>query len=161
MNSAIHVFKFGGASVKDAKAVLNIVDIIQKHDQSNLIVVVSAMGKTTNKLEAIFNSFIKKDKETYFKYTKELKIFHVDIIQGLFKGDSLNEINEIGGVDIEIQGDVDREDIKLATNILAPRIDELIDIKNGLSSGILGVMELIALVEVNDYLTIKKRRNNA
>ncbi len=95
MNSAIHVFKFGGASVKDAKAVLNVVDIIQKHDQTNLIVVVSAMGKTTNKLEAIFNSFIKKDKETYFKYTKELKIFHVDIIQGLFKGDALNEINEV------------------------------------------------------------------
>ena len=69
MNSAIHVFKFGGASVKDAKAVLNVVELIQKHDQSNLVVVVSAMGKTTNKLEDIFNSFIKKDKEAYFSRT--------------------------------------------------------------------------------------------
>ncbi|MDO7610817.1 MAG: aspartate kinase, partial [Crocinitomicaceae bacterium] len=95
MNSAIHVFKFGGASVKDAKAVLNIVDIIQKHDQFNLVIVVSAMGKTTNKLEDIFDSFIKKDKEAYLNRTNELKTFHLNIIQDLFKGDSLVEINEI------------------------------------------------------------------
>ena len=95
MNSAIHVFKFGGASVKDAKAVLNVVELIQKHDQSNLVVVVSAMGKTTNKLEDIFNSFIKKDKEAYLKSTKELKTFHTNIIQDLFEGDSLEQINEI------------------------------------------------------------------
>jgi len=95
MNSAIHVFKFGGASVKDAKAVLNIVDIIQKHDQFNLVIVVSAMGKTTNKLEDIFDSFIKKDKKAYLNRTNELKTFHLNIIQDLFKGDSLVEINEI------------------------------------------------------------------
>ena len=59
MNSAIHVFKFGGASVKDANAVLNVVELIKKHDRFKLVVVVSAMGKTTNKLEHIFNSFIK------------------------------------------------------------------------------------------------------
>ena len=95
MNSAIHVFKFGGASVKDAAAVLNVVELIKKHDQSNLVVVVSAMGKTTNKLEDIFNSFIKKDKEAYLKSTNELKTFHLKIIQDLFNGGSLEEINEI------------------------------------------------------------------
>ena len=79
MNSAIHVFKFGGASVKDAKAVLNVVELIQKHNQYNLVVVVSAMGKTTNKPEDIFNSFLKKDKEAYLKNTNEL-----NIIQELF-----------------------------------------------------------------------------
>lgn len=95
MNSTIHVFKFGGASVKDAKAVLNVVELIQKHNQYNLVVVVSAMGKTTNKLEDIFNSFLKKDKVAYLKNTNELKTFHLNIIQDLFKGDSLEEINEI------------------------------------------------------------------
>ena len=65
MNSAIHVFKFGGASVKDANAVLNVVELIKKHDRFKLVVVVSAMGKTTNKLEHIFNSFIKKDKREH------------------------------------------------------------------------------------------------
>ena len=95
MNSTTHVFKFGGASVKDAKAVLNVVKLIQKHNQYNLVLVVSAMGKTTNKLEDIFNSFLKKDKEAYLKNTNELKTFHLKIIQDLFKGDSLEEINEI------------------------------------------------------------------
>lgn len=95
MNSTTHVFKFGGASVKDAKAVLNVVKLIQKHNQHNLVLVVSAMGKTTNKLEDIFNSFLKKDKEAYLKNTNELKTFHLKIIQDLFKGDSLEEINEI------------------------------------------------------------------
>lgn len=95
MNSAIHVFKFGGASVKDAAAVLNVVELIKKHDRFKLVVVVSAMGKTTNKLEDIFNSFIKKDKEAYLKSTNELKTFHLKIIQDLFNGGSLEEINEI------------------------------------------------------------------
>ena len=74
---------------------------------------------------------------------------------------NLNDINDIGGVDIEIQGDVERGDIRLATQMLAPHIDELIDIKKGFSDGILGIMELIALVEINDDLIVKKRRSNA
>ena len=41
------VFKFGGASVKDAEAVRNVADIINLYTE-NLVIVVSAMGKTTN-----------------------------------------------------------------------------------------------------------------
>ena len=74
---------------------------------------------------------------------------------------NLNDINDIGGVDIEIQGEIERDDIRLATQMLAPHIDELIDTKEGFSDGILGIMELIALVEINDDLIVKRRRNNA
>ena len=74
---------------------------------------------------------------------------------------NLNDINSSGGVDIEIEGDVLREDILLATTMLAPHIDELINMKEGFSDGMLGVMELIALVEINDYLITKKRKINA
>jgi len=74
---------------------------------------------------------------------------------------NLNDINEIGGVDIEIQGDVEKGDIRLATTMLAPHIDELIDMKDGFSDGILGIMELVTLVEINDDLTVKRRRNHA
>ena len=49
----MRVFKFGGASVKDAEAVRNVADIIQNYGQGKLIVVISAMGKTTNKMEEI------------------------------------------------------------------------------------------------------------
>ncbi|MFM7233643.1 MAG: aspartate kinase, partial [Flavobacteriales bacterium] len=50
-HSMIHVFKFGGASVKDAAAVRNMTEIVRNHANSPLIVVVSAMGKTTNAIE--------------------------------------------------------------------------------------------------------------
>lgn len=52
MNSLV-VFKFGGASVKDAAAVRNVAGILSAHSQQRLMVVVSAMGKTTNALERV------------------------------------------------------------------------------------------------------------
>ena len=49
----IKIFKFGGASVKDAAAVGNMADIVRTYAQHSLVVVVSAMGKTTNTIERI------------------------------------------------------------------------------------------------------------
>jgi aspartate kinase len=46
------VFKFGGASVKDAEAIRNVGSILLRYEHERVLVVVSAMGKTTNKLEA-------------------------------------------------------------------------------------------------------------
>ena len=51
------VYKFGGASVKDANAVRNLYSLL-KDENSELIVVVSAMGKTTNRLEYIWEKCI-------------------------------------------------------------------------------------------------------
>ena len=53
----MQVFKFGGASVKDAEAVKNVAEILKKYAVKETIVVVSAMGKTTNGLEELVNSF--------------------------------------------------------------------------------------------------------
>lgn len=50
----MQVFKFGGASVKDAESVKNVGAIIQRFGENNLVVVVSAMGKTTNALEEVY-----------------------------------------------------------------------------------------------------------
>ena len=49
------VFKFGGASVKDAAGVKNVATIIKNYTGGNAVIVVSAMGKTTNALEQIVN----------------------------------------------------------------------------------------------------------
>ena len=49
------VFKFAGASVKDAGGVRNVVDVVKAMGFDNLGIVVSAMGKTTNALEVIIN----------------------------------------------------------------------------------------------------------
>ena len=45
--------------------------------------------------------------------------------------------------------------------MLAPHIDELINMKRGFSEGILGIMELVALLEINDQLSVSRRRRNA
>ena len=71
---------------------------------------------------------------------------------------NLNNINDIGGVEMEIQGEIERGDIRLATQMIATHIDELIDMKEGFSNGVLGIMELIALAEINYDLTAKRRR---
>ena len=74
---------------------------------------------------------------------------------------NLDDIDENGTVNIEIEGDIDSDDILIAMQMLAPHIDELINIKKGFSKGILGVMELIALLEINDQLSVVRRRRNA
>ncbi len=54
------VFKFGGASLKDAANVRNVAGILQKFKNDSLVVVVSAMGKTTNAMEAVINAHAKQ-----------------------------------------------------------------------------------------------------
>lgn len=54
------VYKFGGASVKDAKGVRNLTDIIRT-EEGELVIVVSAMGKTTNALERVVNALVQHD----------------------------------------------------------------------------------------------------
>ena len=78
------VFKFGGASVKSAEAVKNIVRILQRYPDKEIVVVVSAMGKTTNALEQVIASYAIKDKDGYGKEVDRLKAYHLEIVQGLF-----------------------------------------------------------------------------
>ncbi len=54
------VFKFGGASVKDAESVKNVAQILQSEGTENTIVVVSAMGKITNAFEAVIDAYYNK-----------------------------------------------------------------------------------------------------
>jgi Aspartokinases len=53
----IEIYKFGGASVKDADGVVNLLRVIKQRKQEHLGVVVSAMGKTTNALEVILDAY--------------------------------------------------------------------------------------------------------
>lgn len=77
------IFKFGGASVKNAEAVKNIADIIKLFPSELLMIVVSAMGKTTNTLEKIANAYYSKT-EVWQSYFEELKNYHFGIIHELF-----------------------------------------------------------------------------
>ncbi len=79
------VFKFGGASVKSAEAVRNIVAILEGYPEDEIVVVVSAMGKTTNALERIIDCYTAKKEECLRKEYKQLKEYHLDIVTGLFE----------------------------------------------------------------------------
>ncbi|NQZ75996.1 MAG: aspartate kinase [Ekhidna sp.] len=79
----MQIFKFGGASVKDASGVRNLTEIVSNHGQSKLAIVVSAMGKTTNKLELL----VKQANEgmDYQDTLSELKEFHRNIVKELME----------------------------------------------------------------------------
>jgi aspartate kinase len=83
----LKVFKFGGASVKDAAAVKNAAAIVKQFTNDNLLIVVSAMGKTTNNLERLVNAYF-FDKINLQQIFDELKAFHFDIVAALFKDKS-------------------------------------------------------------------------
>lgn len=77
------VFKFGGASVKDAEAIRNVAHILQTQGTNReLLVVVSAMGKTTNALESLLDDyFAKKDYEKRFRAIYD---YHMNTARALF-----------------------------------------------------------------------------
>jgi aspartate kinase len=78
------VFKFGGASVKDAAAVKNVSAILARYPNQKLLVVVSAMGKTTNKLEELISALYAQDHSIYSRLLDDLKAYHQEILWGLF-----------------------------------------------------------------------------
>jgi len=76
------VFKFGGASVKDAAGVRNLASILSGYDDM-LVVVVSAMGKTTNGLEALTKNYFNGNREELLSDFNRLKKYHFDIFSDL------------------------------------------------------------------------------
>lgn len=77
------IFKFGGASVRDADAVRNVGQILDLFKGNDLVVVVSAMGKTTNALEKVVASHLAADGQALV-WLNEVRTFHLDIMSGLF-----------------------------------------------------------------------------
>ena len=76
------VFKFGGASIKNAKAITNLKNIVFSYKES-LIIIVSAIDKTTNELEGVWKSFVKKNSNDAIKKANESIKFHKSIIEEL------------------------------------------------------------------------------
>ena len=90
------VFKFGGASIKDASSIKNILEILSNYSNDNLLIVVSAMGKTTNALEKVVENYFKNKSELKSSILEVLN-FHIDICNELFPKNHLifSDINSI------------------------------------------------------------------
>jgi aspartate kinase len=97
----MQVFKFGGASVKDADSVKNVASILKKHADRSTIVVISAMGKTTNKLEQLVNAYFYKDGDIE-PILSELKTYHLSILNQLIPNKANTIYNDIENVFVEL-----------------------------------------------------------
>jgi aspartate kinase len=97
------VFKFGGASVRDAKGIRNVVSILKLFPKENLTIVVSAMGKTTNALEDLTRAYTKGkgNKDTIIA---EIHDYHLQEMDDLFEGDRNHPVyNDVESVFNEIK----------------------------------------------------------
>ena len=88
------VYKFGGASVKDADAVRNLKNILENEDRSDLMLVISAMGKTTNGIEKVLKEFRDADGHLPIGALKDLMEYHEKIMLELFNGNTEHPVFE-------------------------------------------------------------------
>ncbi len=79
----MRIYKFGGASVKDASGVKNLVKILNELGNDKTLIVVSAMGKMTNSLEFVVKNYFENQKELEYSLN-EIFVFHNNILNELF-----------------------------------------------------------------------------
>ena len=106
----MRVFKFGGASVKDAKSVKNIAAIIKSYKGEKLMVVVSAMGKTTNAFEKVLKAFYFKEGNAAEELSK-IKEYHFAILDELFAGRAHPIYEEIHNTFVEVEWQIEDEPV--------------------------------------------------
>ncbi|MEI6021226.1 MAG: aspartate kinase [Bacteroidota bacterium] len=104
----MQVFKFGGASVKDAQAVENVSKILKKYLGQKTIMVVSAMGKTTNLLEALAKAYFHGQEEK-FDLLQKVKNYHFQIIEQLFPDKQNAVYDELENVFVELLWNIEEE----------------------------------------------------
>ncbi len=96
------IFKFGGASVKDAEGVKNIYNLLQTVGYQEVLIVVSAMGKMTNALEIVVKNYVEQAKELA-ENLQEIKKYHNQIIIDLFENENHSVFTEINNTFQELE----------------------------------------------------------
>jgi len=143
-NYNMKVFKFGGASVKDANGVKNMASVLQKVGYDNTLIVVSAMGKTTNALEVVIHNYFNK-KEELQSSLQEVKKYHNAILLDLFDNEQHVVFKKVSGLFDELAGFYDRNK--------SPDYNFVYD-------QTIGYGELVSTVIISEYLNQIGLRNN-
>ncbi len=99
----MRIFKFGGASVKDADGVKNLVEVLKVTGHDNTLLIVSAMGKTTNAMEAVVDSYFDKN-GNYSAALKETIDYHNHILLDLFESSNEPVFERIKALFDEVRG---------------------------------------------------------
>ena len=126
------VFKFGGASVKDAAGIRNVAEIIKKYGDEKTLVVVSAAGKTTNALEDVVAAYFnpKEDAKVVFQVVKDN---HLKISKELFENESHPVFDQLQNLFVEVEWQLE-EDRQETYNYV---YDQIVSVGELLSSVIL------------------------
>jgi aspartate kinase len=107
----MNVFKFGGASVKDASGVRNVCQVIRHFPDENLMIVVSAMGKTTNSLEILTKAYFEKSAQKQ-ALLHDIKDYHNNIIDELFPLPNHPVKEEVHNLFVELEWAIENEQIR-------------------------------------------------
>jgi aspartate kinase len=99
----MRIFKFGGASVKDAEGVRNLIQVLRETGTEKTFLVVSAMGKMTNALEAAVDAYF-GDKDAVIPALEVVESFHLEILRELFPSEGHPVYREVRGLFEEVRG---------------------------------------------------------
>ena len=139
----MRVFKFGGASVKNAEAVKNVASILKLFPDEKIVVVISAMGKTTNAMERLTNATF-HERKNIADILEEIKAYHFEILENLFTDKSHPVFTDIANSFVEL--DLATEDEPIFT------YDQTYD-------QIVSVGEIISTKIVSAYLNFSEVKN--
>lgn len=139
----MRIFKFGGASVKDAEGVRNLVRVLEETGTDRTFLIVSAMGKTTNAMEAVVDAYF-NDKPSVPEALEAVEAFHFGILRELFPPEGHPIYERVRSLFEEVRG-------FLAWN-KSPKYNFVYD-------QVVGYGELLSTVIVSAYLNDTGIRN--
>lgn len=98
----MQIYKFGGASIKNVEGIKNVAQIIQSFGSKNLLVVVSAMDKTTDRLQELAFAYINGDENT-LELLDGIKAFHFNLLNELITDHKNPIYNDVANTFVEIE----------------------------------------------------------
>lgn len=140
----MQIFKFGGASVKDAAGVRNVAKILEKVGYAHSLIVISAMGKTTNALEVVVNNYFKAPAQLP-ESLQIIKDFHYQIIRELFSDENHPVYWKVDGLFAELSSFLERNK--------SPKHSFVYD-------QVIGFGELLSTTIISQYLNDNGIKNN-
>lgn len=105
----MRVFKFGGASIKDAESIQNVASIVRRFQEDPLVIVISASGKTTNAMESVLKAYWERNLEAMQSALNKVKEHHKALTEILFENAEHPVYNEIHDIFIDLEWILEEE----------------------------------------------------
>ena len=156
------IYKFGGACVKNAEGIKNVANIISNEQEAEILVVVSAIGKTTNALESVVDACF-YNKPELNELLLSVKSTHLNIVKELFDDTDIMFINEVENLFLELECIVENDQLHEDYDFLYDQIvtyGELISSRI-LSSYLLKVGTRTQWIDARNFIITDSRYRDA